>query len=966
MADEALRMQAEVTDRFTGPLKALRAQLLDVSRTGANHSETLTKGFGAVEGALQKTARTASSVVNPAFAALGITGLTAGAAVAGISAALNKLNGNLTGLGQLHRETGIAAKTLQEFGAVAGRFGIEQDAVASGAKNFAAQMRTFSIGTGEAFNWVIRQGRDAAGRKAFQDFATDLQHTSDEGEKLKKALAFMETIRNPVERGIFAQQFFGNSDLARLADGHLGKVVDLFKKAREKIGVFNPDDIINAEKFDRSISDLRGSMSRFGLLIARELLGPATQFTTWINELVSDQRGDLLKGLREGLQEVKKELVGIDWKQAGDDSVAFLKESTRLAGALATAFHEVAEAIHAIREGEYMQALRGADGASGPLARKLAPRAGDDEIDAQERVDRLRKMKDVAAEAQGHAIGRLQQRLGVLDTPEKVGKDLEEAEARLKVLRERSPEQRRADFTRQQNETVGARATAPIENRIAEIQGRLGNFESMERAGTVTDASRKQADALREEMQKLTIELKRLREKQSEKSSEATAQKSSAESEGPFAGARVQTASFGGGGGFRRIGGFGGGYGGGANLPSGVDDPVIHGGPQVERRGGSGPGYLGERGPSGLPGRGFGGGRFNGLGGSRSGLPPIGPRPDVPSIAPSAGRRGARAERGGGAARTGEMMAYAMDQLRREGVPEERLREAAAHLVGQATMESGLDPNKVHDGGTGYGIYGARDPKGWGTYRGARRSDMVRWLEANGFSRNSAEGQMREMAHRAMSGTYPRTRSILLGRGSGDLERDTNTITGEFESPAIINRRSGAVREALRVGPNIPQAERADSGDSSLLPNGTPRVLKPNSMPDAPGVTMDEASRQRETVKGGFVRRAEVLADPSDERRRGEKPFYSDDDDRRAARDLGIALRATRAKQDAQREQMRMDGARVGAAAAQAGVVGSPVNGSVTNIVEKPGPDTKIKTKVDGNLFQEVRTQNGAQMRKAD
>ncbi|WP_426313844.1 hypothetical protein ACN9MF_20230 [Methylobacterium fujisawaense] len=587
MADEALRMQAEVVDRFSGPLKSLRAQLLDTVRTGANHSETLAKGFGAVEGALQKTARTASSVVNPAFAALGVTGLTAGAAVAGISNALNKLNGNLTGLGQLTRDTGIAAKTLQEFGAVAGRFGIEQDAVAQGAKNFATQMRLFARGTGEAFQWVMRQGTDAAGRKAFQDFATDLQHTTDEGERLKKALTFMETIRNPVERGIFAQQFFGNGDIARIADGHLGKVVDLFKKAREKIGVFNPDDIINAEKFDRSISDLKGSMSRFGLLIARELLGPATQFTTWINELVSDQRGDLLKGLREGLQGVKTELAAINWKQAGDDAVAFLKESTSLAGALAKTFHEVAETIHSLRSGNYAEAFAHADGATGPvlpgketgadgpLRRKLAPRVGDDEIEARQRVEDLKKLRDAAVEAQGHFIGRTQQRLGLLPGSDQAGKDLEAAESRLKTLQGRTPEQRQKDF----------------------------------------EASEK----LRKSVDSLTDEMKASR-------GGATVQKQSMDTQGGlFGGATIQSAAFGGGG-FRRPGGFGtGGYGGGVNLPEG----------------GSGPGYRGEQGPAGAgAGRSFGGGgRFNPLGSSR---------PNVPGIpADSDAGRAARALQGG-------------------------------------------------------------------------------------------------------------------------------------------------------------------------------------------------------------------------------------------------------------------------------------------------------------------------------
>jgi len=193
-----------------------------------------------------------------------------------------------------------------------------------------------------------------------------------------------------------------------------------------------------------------------------------------------------------------------------------------------------------------------------------------------------------------------------------------------------------------------------------------------------------------------------------------------------------------------------------------------------------------------------------------------------------------------GAAPVGKMMAYAMDQLRREGVPEKQLRQSAAHLVGQATMESGLDPNKVHDSGTGYGIYGARDPKGWGDYKGARRSQMVKWLEKNGYARNSAEGQMRYMAHEAMSGGYGTTKRILMGEGSGNITADTNAITREFEAPAIINHRAGAVERALRIGPEQAAPASLDEKPSAgLLPNGAPAVLKPKSMPDAPGVVMD-------------------------------------------------------------------------------------------------------------------------------
>ncbi len=194
------------------------------------------------------------------------------------------------------------------------------------------------------------------------------------------------------------------------------------------------------------------------------------------------------------------------------------------------------------------------------------------------------------------------------------------------------------------------------------------------------------------------------------------------------------------------------------------------------------------------------------------------------------------------AARTADMMRYAMDQLKREGVPEAHLRQSAAHLVGQATMESGLDPNKTHDPDasgrpTGYGIYGARL---------VRRDRMLRWLEKNGYAKNSAEGQMRYMSHEAMNDkTYARTRSILMGGGSGNIDADTDTITKNFESPKFVNRRSGAVRNALRTGASPePQREK-------------------------------DIKTIQDTVSG--ARKPEVLADPKDERRKPMASlFYGD------------------------------------------------------------------------------------------
>ena len=705
MADETLRMQAEVVDRFSGPLKSLRSQLLDTSRQGAGHGEALAKGLGKVEGAAKSAGQAASTVLNPALATVGVTSLSAVVAVNGIVSALKSFGGSISALGQLGRETGMAADQLRVFQSVARKFGISGDESAAAAKSFASNMRDIRRGVGETMGFLQSQNPIVA------QFALKLKGTKSNDEAMKLAEDFIEQIPDAVDRGRFAEKLFGNVDFGRLGDRHLGSIAKLRDKMQEKLGPLDPAAVESAEKFERAMGDLRSSMSKVGMTIASELMVPAEQFTSWMNDLVSGQRGDLLKGLRQGLQDVKKELGEINWKQAGDDATAFLRESTALAGSLAKAFHEVAEVIHSLRDGEYAQALRGADGAQGPLARRLAPRVGDDDIDARENVDRLRKLRDMSKEASGFLIGRTQQRMGLMDTPEVAQQKLDAAEAELNRLKSRSPEQRQKDF----------------------------------------EAS----DKLRKSIENLTDEMKTRRDG-------ATAQKSSAEGDGPFAGARVQTASLGGG--YRR----GGGYNGSGSLDDG--DARLHGGP----RGGSGPGYAGEQGERNgpVPRQDGEQSRRNAMreqfrdhlkrtipGYTGGDTVPVTPGSRVTPMDAGGPRLSGIRGSGAGPARTGQMMAYAMDQLRREGVPEDRLREAAAHLVGQATMESGLDPNKVHDQGTGYGIYGARDPKpGKG-----RRTDMLRWLAENDYARNSPEGQMRYMTREAMSGRYPQTRSVLLG-----------------------------------------------------------------------------------------------------------------------------------------------------------------------------------------------------------
>ena len=157
---------------------------------------------------------------------------------------------------------------------------------------------------------------------------------------------------------------------------------------------------------------------------------------------------------------------------------------------------------------------------------------------------------------------------------------------------------------------------------------------------------------------------------------------------------------------------------------------------------------------------------------------------------------------------TGQAMTVAMDQLRKEGVPEANLRAAAAILVGQATAEFGLDPTKDHDGGTGHGIYGARLD---------RRDKMFSWLDQNGFDHDSLEGQMRYMAHEAMGGKYELTKRALMGATKDNISDLTPIVTKEFENPRVVNDRSGVTTGAYDIGPTVPGAMPSQSNNYNGL-----------------------------------------------------------------------------------------------------------------------------------------------------
>ena len=173
--------------------------------------------------------------------------------------------------------------------------------------------------------------------------------------------------------------------------------------------------------------------------------------------------------------------------------------------------------------------------------------------------------------------------------------------------------------------------------------------------------------------------------------------------------------------------------------------------------------------------------------------------------------------------RVAQAKQYAMDQLRHEGVKDENLEPAAAMLTGQALAESNLNPNLTHDQGTGYGIYGARNE---------RRDRMLGWMAENGYPRDSLEGQMKYMAHEAMTGAgYGPSRDLLMNAKIENLREGSDVLTRNFARPAVNNSTT-----------------RYYNSLGALKADGTPKAEA--GTPATPGASANSRSGALPTARG--------------------------------------------------------------------------------------------------------------------
>jgi hypothetical protein len=136
----------------------------------------------------------------------------------------------------------------------------------------------------------------------------------------------------------------------------------------------------------------------------------------------------------------------------------------------------------------------------------------------------------------------------------------------------------------------------------------------------------------------------------------------------------------------------------------------------------------------------------------------------------------------------------------------------AAAIVGNLVQESGLDPTKVHDNGTGLGMAGWRDPPGTS---GGRRSQLRAFAAAQGKPDDDFMTQLAFLDHELNTSE----------KGVGDALRSASDVTAANAAMISFERPQGWTKDNPQAGHGwanrLANAQRLLGGGASVsIPTG--------------------------------------------------------------------------------------------------------------------------------------------------
>ncbi|WP_137972413.1 hypothetical protein [Pseudomonas sp. F(2018)] len=274
----------QLVDRLTAPLRRVTQSLAGISRRA---------GFDQVTASARRVREALGGAVNQALN-LGKRLAWVGGAAAAATFGIGKLVGGVAELGNeikiSSERLGVGARWLQEWMYVAGRFGVNNDALVDGLKELGLRADEFVVtGSGGAAESFERLGITVK----------DLRATAGETDKLLDlVLSRMGKIQNDAARQRIFDELFGGTGgeqfVAMLTQSR-EELAKLRQAAHDNGAILSDEDIEQSRAYTRNMADLGAMLTSIRTTVASALLPT-------INEWLGSLR-DMSKANRQAISQ---------------------------------------------------------------------------------------------------------------------------------------------------------------------------------------------------------------------------------------------------------------------------------------------------------------------------------------------------------------------------------------------------------------------------------------------------------------------------------------------------------------------------------------------------------------------------------------------------------------------------------------------------------------------------------------
>lgn len=390
MADDQLRMQAVITDGYTGPLAKLRNELRAI---GGNASgRRMEKDWKAVEKSIGGVVGSLKTGLAPVLSGIGVASLGVGTAITGAILGLRGFANSTREMRLFSNEIGISTQRLREIKVLGEFFGLSWETAQSSLKTFSGNLDEMQRHWGQAYNQL--RGMNLGG------LAEELASAPNMAAALDRAMEGIRKIQNPVRRRQVAELLLGSDQWAVIAAEASPKVQ---KQIHEMLKALPQG---SKEAADQFAVDM--------LKIQLHLENLKTQ------------------GFAPLLPEVDRliKLLTTGGAAAGDGSLV------RFAKSLAAELKNLNDVIEKLEKGEYLGALKGLF-AGVPIRDGLKLKR--EKLAGAEAALGLTEKEIAASKRSGYSTGLLElQRKQLVDEIEKLRKALEDANRNGALLQQQS------------------------------------------------------------------------------------------------------------------------------------------------------------------------------------------------------------------------------------------------------------------------------------------------------------------------------------------------------------------------------------------------------------------------------------------------------------------------------------------------------------------------------------------------